>query len=167
MREMLPNAAGQRLNQSWNAQDQISGTYTWNYFAQFWSPSFDPTKLEAVVFIQNMSTLEVFQVASTSDMNKVGLPFEQIEGATEMEITNMQIAPNPSADIFNVQFSEQLKADYNWRLVDVTGRVLQTGVAQQGTQQFGISAEKLTDGAYFFIIESANVYAQRKLVVIK
>jgi hypothetical protein len=167
MREMLPDAAGQRLNQSWGTLDQVSGTYTWNYLSKYWSESFDPTKLEAIVFIQNMDTREVYQVASTSDFNKVGLPAEQIEGEISMEITDMTIAPNPSSDLFNVQFGNQLKADYNWRLVDVTGRILQTGVAQQGSKQFVINAEKLTDGAYFFIIESNNVLAQRKLVVIK
>ena len=46
----------------------------------------------------------------------------------------MTVYPNPTSDYFNVAFTQQLEGEYDWKLIDVAGRILQTGTAQKGTQ---------------------------------
>jgi hypothetical protein len=166
MRKMLPNAAGTRYNQAWTIGSSVVTPQSWDFSAELGQASFNSNQLEVIVFIQDMNSEEVFQVQTTQDLNKY-TGTGQLEDEVAAEILDLKVYPNPSSDLFNVEFDKELEGAYNWRLVDVTGRILQTGIAEQGTKTFTIDAEKLTNGAYFFVINSDTVYAQRKLVVIK
>jgi hypothetical protein len=168
VRKMEPNNTGVSENHAWSIGQAASIAHSWDYSGQLGVASFNPDQLEVVVFIQNDNTSEVYQVATTQDMNRYN-GTQTIPTDPRTEIFNLNVYPNPSSDLFNVAFEEALNQAYNWRLVDVTGRTLQTGVAEAGTEQFTIDANRLVDGAYFFVINSDDnqVYAQRKLIVIK
>jgi len=166
MRKMLPDASGQTYNQSWAIGNSVTAGESWNFTNELNQASFNPDQLEVIVFIQDMNTKEVFQVQTTQDLNKY-IGVGKIEEDVTAEITNMNVYPNPSSDLFNVEFDEELVGDYDWRVIDVTGRILQTGTVNTGTRRFVIDAEKLAPGAYYFVINSETVYAQRKLIVIK
>ncbi|MDC0231481.1 T9SS type A sorting domain-containing protein, partial [Aureispira] len=167
MRKMLPNAAGQRYNQSWNTNDFFTATENWDYSGEIGFSSFNSNQLEVIVFIQNMDTKEVYQVQTTQDLTKYTVPVEELEGELSMEIIDLKVYPNPSSDQFTVEFDKELQGAYDWRLVDITGRIFQTGIAQRGTKSFIINADRLVSGTYFFVINSEKVYTHRKLVVIK
>lgn len=167
-RKMLPDHGGRLMRGAWAAGDTAHIIANWDYSGQLGQTSFNETQLEAVVFIQESSTQEVLQVATSQDLNKyVGT--KKLEDEVAIEIFSLNVYPNPSNRLFNVEFDKALEGDYNWRLIDVTGRTLQTGIATRGTQKFVLDAERLVDGAYFFVIHSDDnkTYAQRKLIVIK
>ncbi len=168
VRKMEPNNAGVNENHAWIAGQTATVAHSWDYSAQLGVASFNPDQLEVVVFIQNDDTDEVYQVATTQDMNRYN-GTQTIPTDPRTEIFDLNVYPNPSSDLFNVAFDKALLQAYNWRLVDVTGRTLQAGTAEAGTEQFTINADRLVDGAYFFVINSEDnqVYAQRKLIVIK
>ena len=169
-RKMLPNNGGTRKTDGWQLSEQqfIAENLTLSTLGQ--QVPVNETQLEVIVFIQNAddNNREIYQAATTQDLNRY-TGTTQLEDDVATEIFDLNVYPNPSSDLFNVEFDKALEGAYNWRLVDVTGRVLQTGTTTTGTEKFTINAERLVDGAYFFIINSDDnrAYAQRKLIVIK
>lgn len=169
-RKMLPNNGGIRKTDGWQLGEQqmITQSLTLSTLGQ--QVPVNETQLEVIVFLQdaNDNIREVFQANTTQDLNRY-TGTTQLEDDLATEIFDLNVYPNPSSDLFNVEFDKALAGEYNWRLVDVTGRVLQTGATSTGTKKFTIDAEALVDGAYFFIINSDDnrAYAQRKLIVIK
>ncbi|WP_052598603.1 T9SS type A sorting domain-containing protein [Aureispira sp. CCB-QB1] len=169
-RKMLPNNAGIRKTNGWQQGEQqlINEPLTLSTLGQ--RVPVDETQLEVIVFVQNANdnSREVYQASTTQDLNRYTGTIK-VEDDEATEIFSLNVYPNPSSNLFNVSFDKALEGEYNWRLVDVTGRVLQTGQTAKGTEQFTINAERLVDGAYFFIINSDDnrAYAQRKLIVIK
>lgn len=168
VRKMQPSNVGVPTYTDWTIGQTRTIAHSWDYTNQLNVASFNPNKLEVVVFIQNDSTREVYQVSTTQDMNRYN-GTQTIPTDPRTEIFDLNVYPNPSSNLFNVAFDKALKQSYNWRLVDITGRTLQTGVAEAGIEKFTIDAARLVDGAYFFVINSEDnqVYAQRKLIVIK
>lgn len=166
VRKLMPNNSGTPEYHAWSIGQTATAREDWNFSL---TPSFNSNQLEVVVFIQDDSTKEVYQAASTQDVNRFNGTQQIYDQDQRTEIFDVNVFPNPTSELFNVAFKAPLSQAYNWRLIDVTGRTLQQGMAQAGIQQFGISADRLTDGAYFFIIHSEDneVYAQRKLIVIK
>jgi hypothetical protein len=171
-RKMLPNNGGIRKTDGWQLGEQqlVAQSLTLSTLGQ--QVPVNETQLEVIVFLQdaNDNVREVFQAATTQDLNRYrSIGTTQLEDDLATEIFDLNVYPNPSSDLFNVEFDKALEGAYNWRLVDVTGRVLQTGETSTGTKKFTINAEPLVDGAYFFIINSDDnrAYAQRKLIVIK
>lgn len=170
VRKMLPNASGNVMtNRLWNVGDSVVTAVNWDYDFML-NPvpvaSFNGTQLEVLVFVQNLRTQEVYQVATTQDLNRY-TGTGNIQDDPAAELLNVKVYPNPSSDLFNVAFDEVLDQNYQWQLVDVAGRVLQAGMAEAGIDRFTISADRLTDGAYFFVIRGKNISAHRKLIVIK
>lgn len=170
--KLLPYATGQPFFQSWTAgaANAVQVNQSWEFGnsatqTALSAINFDPNSLEAIVFIQNADDT-VYQVASTQDLSWI-TPVNNVQDEIAVEITNVVVYPNPSSYIFNVKFDQALEGEYDWRLIDVTGRVLKTGKAEQGVQEFTIDTDGLVTGTYFFTIHNENVYTQRKLVVIK
>lgn len=168
VRKMQPNNAGVNETHDWVIGQTATVAHSWDYTGQLNVASFNPDELEVVVFIQNDRTDEIYQVSTTQDLNRYN-GTQTIPTDPRTEIFDLNVYPNPSSDLFNVAFDKALTQAYNWRLVDVTGRTLQAGTAEAGTETFTIDADRLVDGAYFFVINSEDnqVYAQRKLIVIK
>ena len=166
LRKFIPDASGFPLQQGWTAGQIVSRSGSWIY--NLGTP--DPSKIEAVIFIQNNNTKDVMQVATTRDLSifpPVGsIPVEE-EAAVRRDIIGMNLFPNPAQNYFNVSFDLPLSDDYQWALVDVLGRVLDNGIARENTEQMIIDTEKLSDGTYFFTIRNDNAYAQRKVVISK
>ncbi len=125
-----------------------------------------PGRLEAVVFVQNRRTKEVYQAATTQDVNRF-INVDNVADAVGQEITDLKVYPNPAYSFFNVGFSQALEGEYNWQLIDVMGRVLQTGTAEQGIETFQVQADGLTTGTYFLIMQNEEVYVQRKVVIVR
>lgn len=171
VRRMLPVATGRRFYQSWNIGDNVTVTNTWTVGVDYGTFA-DASNLHLVVFVQNMSTEEIFQAASTRDIS-IYFPPDTITGTTDpiavdmndFELTKVKVYPNPAIDYFNVEFEEPLDGDYQWRLVDIMGRVLETGNAAAGTKNFMIDTYNLSSGSYFFIIHNEHILTQRQVIV--
>ncbi len=163
MRKMLPDGLqGREYTRAFGAGNRLAVSETWRGIPN----NIDPTKLEVVVFVQNLTTKEVYQSASTQNL-VMFIPVDNIEDNQGQEVTDLKVYPNPASGYFNVEFSKAIEGDYNWQLIDVMGRTLKTGQANQGTELFQIEADGLSTGTYFFVIQNENVYTQRKVVIVR
>jgi hypothetical protein len=167
VRTMRPDASGTTLPGTWVAGDLLQVANTWD-FGSVSGITYNPNNLKVVVFVQNRNTKEVYQVATSRNLNIFNGPVSNVdEIAMEegKEILDMNLYPNPTQNYFNVEFSNELKGEYDWKLVDVTGRVLRNGRAEAGTKTILVNTENFSPGIYIFSINNKNVYAQRKVII--
>jgi hypothetical protein len=165
VRDILPDASGVRFNRAWATADQEILRPTWTFDPNIYNPS----RLQAVVFVQNQLTSEVYQAASTRDisifLNGLGTEITPQMQAQANETQSARLYPNPTQDAFRVDFEQPLSQNYDWTLVDVHGRTLQAGKAEAGSQRIDINTYELAAGAYFFVIRSNQVITQRQVII--
>jgi hypothetical protein len=167
VRTMRPDASGTTLPGTWVSGDLLQVANTWD-FGSVSGITYNPNNLKVVVFVQNRNTKEVYQVATSRNLNIFNGPVSNVdEIAMEegKEILDMNLYPNPTQDYFNVEFNSELLGEYDWKLVDVTGRVLRNGRAEAGTKTILVNTENFSPGIYIFSINNKNVYAQRKVII--
>ncbi|MDF1698217.1 MAG: MopE-related protein [Saprospiraceae bacterium] len=71
-----------------------------------------------------------------------------IDNVNEADGLAVKISPNPSNDVFNVELQEQNTTSY--RIIDVVGRVIQSGTIQG--KEFTLQLEEETNGLYLLIL---------------
>ena len=83
------------------------------------------------------------------------------------EITGLNVYPNPAADRAIVVFTSTEGADFNIKMVDVSGRTIMTerGTATNGLNQREVNVSEMSAGIYFVVIETNNVVEQIKMIV--
>lgn len=83
------------------------------------------------------------------------------------EITGLNVYPNPAADRATVVFTSTEGADFNIKMVDVSGRTIMTerGTATNGLNQREVNVSEMSAGIYFVVIETNNVVEQIKMIV--
>ncbi len=174
LRNLMPNGAGTTVNQAWGIGDSLAVSGSWAY-----NPTKNnPRHLSAVVFIQREPSTsfnkEVFQAVSSRDIsvflrNLTGVS-EPVSPETQAEASSLQNAklyPNPTAQAFKVEFETPLAKNYDWKLVDIQGRVIRTGVALQGESLLEVQNLEVTDGMYFFVMHTDKFYTQKKVIIMK
>ena len=75
----------------------------------------------------------------------------------------INIAPNPSADFFNIQFPELLSESVHIHLYDLNGKLLKT--IKTSNQITKIQIQDLIDGIYFLQIDTDKVSYFEKIIV--
>ena len=168
VRTMREDASGTTLPSTWVAGDLVQNQMTWD-FGSVTGVSYNPNNLKVVVFVQNRNTGEVYQVATSRNLNIFNGPvtIDEIAAADGKEILDLNLYPNPAQNMFNVEFNEELQGEYEWKVVDITGRILRRGIAQPGTKVFQVNTENFSPGMYIFSINNETVYAQRKVIIAK
>ncbi len=158
----------QIFNQSWtpntpSAVQQVN--FTWNHSGLNFI-SYSPQRFQAVVFIQNTDTKEVFQVATSRDVAGYWVGVEPIQAAAALnEIQTMNLFPNPAHDYFNVKFDQALENDYQWKLVDMRGVEIRQGEVRRGAEQLTVDGLDCPSGAYIMLLYNDQVFVQRKVVL--
>ena len=167
VRQMLPDASGTSYIGNWAAGQELPLNTFWN---------FDPTKhrpqnFSLVVFVQNDVTKEVYQVASSRDIDRfLRLITGQEQPSPELietwsELRQVKLYPNPAFEHSLLEFDQALTRDYPMQLIDMQGRTLRTAILTQGTQQHRIDIQNLPAGMYYVLIQGPDVIIQRPLVV--
>ena len=79
-------------------------------------------------------------------------PTNRLEGGTA--ITNLDVYPNPSRDVFNVAFTSEDVQDLEVRVINVVGEVVYTEDLQQFVGEYtkSIDLATYTKGVYFLEI---------------
>lgn len=74
--------------------------------------------------------------------------------------------PNPSSDRVNVTFTSAIRSRYTVKMVDVTGRVLNTvsGNAIAGENHIDMNVATLSNGLYMIVVESADGQSQLRFM---
>lgn len=171
LRKFLPIHEGNSYTRSWLKGDTVQIQETW---AGFSFSTYDTSRLQAIVFVQNDATSEVYQVATTRNLNfsnpcnNCAIGVEQTE-ANNTEIFDINLYPNPAQDYFQVEFPAALNNDYQWKLWDIRGVELKTGQISKGESLQTIQTRALPSGSYIFGMydEQQNVYIQRKVIILK
>lgn len=77
----------------------------------------------------------------------------------------LRIIPNPNTGAFVAEMSQPAPANTQYRIVSLTGQVLQTRPVQEGTQQQNVEAGDLPDGLYFLqLLVQGRVLTVEKLI---
>jgi len=167
VRNMLPDASGTDLPDTWVTGDLIQHSFNWNFGAI--NINYKPAQLKVVVFVQNRNTKEVYQVSTSRNLNAYNGPLpngiDQVPMEDGAEILDVNLFPNPTQDGFTADFNRELVGNYEWRLMDILGRVLQRGELQAGTKSVYVNTENYSPGFYIFSANNESVYVQRKLVI--
>ncbi|MBK9402334.1 MAG: T9SS type A sorting domain-containing protein [Bacteroidetes bacterium] len=81
--------------------------------------------------------------------------------------TGLNIFPNPATDRATIVFNGTEGADFNLKMVDVTGRMIMNehGTATEGKNQREFNASEVSAGVYFIMIEIGGVTEQIRLVI--
>ncbi len=155
----------QSYSLAWNTGDSIAINFSWDH-TPYNFINYEAGDFQAVVFIQNTNTKEIYQVATTRDVSRYAVGVDPIKAAKDMaEIQNMVLYPNPAHDYFNLKFDNALEKDYQWRLVDVRGVEVSSGTVARGTEQVTIDGLNCPAGAYFFLLYNDKVTTQRKVIL--
>lgn len=80
---------------------------------------------------------------------------------------NINIFPNPSADLIAIQLGDLVKEDYTIELLDITGKVIKTTQINKGSTVAYFDTQALYGGTYLVKISNGAAYTTRKVVVTK
>ncbi len=82
-------------------------------------------------------------------------------------VTGLNVFPNPATDRATITFNGTEGADFNLKMVDVTGRMImnERGTAVEGMNQREINAAEVSAGVYFIMIETNGIVEQIRLVI--
>ena len=92
--------------------------------------------------------------------------FYRVEGENTA-ITNLEIYPNPSRDIFNITFISNEKQDLEIRIINVIGENIFVESKQQFVGEYTkqISLEEYPKAIYFLEIETDDGVINKKLIL--
>jgi hypothetical protein len=168
VRSMRPDPSGTTLASLWIAGQSEQHILTWDY-GSVQGVNYNPNNLKVVVFVQNRITKEVYQVATSRNLNIFNGPVavEETEAAAGPAIFDLNLYPNPTQNDFTVEFEKELESDFTWRVTDMIGQVLRSGKAESGTSQFSVETENLSPGMYIFSINNGQSFAQRMVIIAK
>ena len=155
------------FNTNWTAGQTQTVTFHWNHAAQGFI-NYRPNCFHAVVFIQDIDTKEIFQVATTRDVSGYWIGIEPIEAEEELnELQSLNLFPNPAQDYFQLQFDQALQQPYHWALINIQGITLQQGTVAAGIDQLLVEQLPYPSGTYLLLLYNDKVFVQRKVVLSK
>jgi hypothetical protein len=152
-------------NRAWAMGETQRVEFNWNHVNSGFI-NYEPGDFQAVVFIQNISTKEIFQVATTRDVSGYWVGIDPIVAKEELnEIQSVNLYPNPAHDYFNLEFEQTLKNDYQWKLVDIRGVHIREGEIRAGNDRLLIDGLDYPAGTYILLLYNNKVFVQRKVVL--
>ncbi len=162
-RTFLPNATAIRSARAWVAGEELNIDETWQYNIS----DLNLNHLKAVIFVQD-SASTVYHAVSTLNFDVRVVGVEQEENFQQAaNAFSLQVFPNPASELVNLRFDEPLQKDFQVRLYDLQGRLLQQAELPQGTQIYQLPLQDLPTSTYIIqIFDNDNtVRVQRKLII--
>ena len=148
LRQMLPNAGGTVINTSWNAKDTRTDAFAWAVPSEV-----DINNIVAVVFLQNETTGEIYQVA-TDDTSF--LQTGMFDKATPLASIQYVLYPNPAKDMAYILFSESTEYDYTIDIISSTGVLMSREKIFSSTKLHEIQLNNFRSGIYFIRISDTK-----------
>lgn len=88
------------------------------------------------------------------------------ELSEEKEITSLNVFPNPSSDLINIEINAKAEIKFKCHIVSLQGLLLQDNNLHIGVNQLDI--QKLSAGIYLLdVFANGDLYAKTKIVVVK
>ena len=103
-------------------------------------------------------------------LDNIRLPFgTQVTGVAQVTRQNgIAVWPNPSYEYLNVSVKETNERSISWRLQDLSGKEIQSGIQQQNFSSndvFTINVQGLSAGMYILNLSNASMQKSVKVVV--
>jgi hypothetical protein len=170
MRQMLAGSSGESIQT--NGTQSISRDYTLN-------SEWNTDNLSFLVFVQNISTKEVFQSAiiDYSELVITSVSDENNSGQLPDQFNLAQNYPNPFNPTTTIQYSIPRAAaggsesqNVTLKVYDVLGNEIATLVNEQkssGNYSVSFDAASLNTGVYFYTLTSGTQTITRKMILMK
>ena len=82
-------------------------------------------------------------------------------GTEELEVNKVSIYPNPVKDLVYINSKDVVE---KYEIIDVTGRLITSGVPQKENQVSSVSTEKLTAGLYILKLHTTKGIVTKKII---
>jgi hypothetical protein len=155
MMKMLPNGSGTVV--SFTAGTPYTHTYTQDLSTTHVEQMSD---LQAVVFVQENTTKEVFQSAN-ADILLTGI--EEINS-----FGSLSVYPNPVSDFSNINLNLNSSVNVSYKVYNLLGDVVYSedaGILASGNHSLGFNVKNLTSGMYFISLQIGDKKITRKITV--
>jgi len=107
----------------------------------------------------------VIKITSVNEPTTVYTSTSATQDASSVEKANLQIFPNPTADLIIIQAKTMLEQSLQVELADMSGRIVMTREFYQGSTICHLETDTLYDGAYFLTIRDGKNCQTFKVVV--
>jgi hypothetical protein len=163
LRNMLPNAAGQRIDINWNKN------HTEEFHGE-WTPFVIPkSKLYVVAYIQDDITKEVYQVNLDSiELSTAEKLFKETPSSLKQSAFNDVILyPNPTNSTLNILLNGITSIENQYRIIDALGNTILTGQIEKNINLSSIDVSSLSNGLYHFNIDTGEFIVSKNFFFIK
>ncbi len=159
IRDLLPNAAGTAIFDSWMKGETRNYSFTWNE-----QNVYDPEMVRVAAFIQNDNTREIYQVAS----NETGGPATGDAGPFT-RLPGVAMYPNPASDILNISLSQEYATGLRIEFYDQLGRMVRNMPWHQAGPVTTADVSDLKPGLYYvrLVDRKGKVRAYHKVVIMR
>ena len=140
-KKMLPNAGGVNLKKSWSADEVVDiDEQTWII-----ENIYDAGDIEIILFLQNNVTREVFQTASTIEIDIATGWFDRLLWKNN---NNFMIYPNPASDYITLNFEERISEDGRLDIHNYAGHIVKSVKIPGDVASVEITDLELPNGLY-------------------
>ncbi|MDB4533472.1 choice-of-anchor D domain-containing protein [Vicingaceae bacterium] len=166
VKAMLPDAGGTRISTPWNTGDSQTITETWNSLStNFYDTGNDD--IEVVVFVQNSSTKEIYQTATTdTSFIEIVIGVED-ETANDIEkVFSFNLYPNPTSGDLFLMFNQSINKNAQVHIFNELGSLVEKRDLSNGIGS-SFSTEKYSEGIYFMSVVYEGERFTKRFMVIK
>ncbi|MFP4365930.1 MAG: YDG domain-containing protein, partial [Bacteroidales bacterium] len=160
VRKLLPDAGGTVLPVNWNTNQSENYSFNWTI-----ENVFDAENLGLVAFVQDESTREIYQVATSFDFGvptSINLPDNV---APEDDVV---FYPNPASDYLFIQFSMDLSEDHILEVFNSSGNIVLSDILNRGRSNYEANIRDLPRGIYFFRVRNNNgILSTARVIIMK
>ena len=114
-------------------------------------------------------TVEVTTEYGCTDGGSIEIEFKNCTGIDENNSVAVDVYPNPSTGVFNIELHGNSNSSASLRVVDITGKTVlsRTNIVISGSRTETIDISKLANGNYNVIVENNGYTTARKIILRK
>lgn len=166
VKAMLPDAGGTRISNIWNPGDSQLISQTWNSSNAVFYDAGGNDDIEIVVFVQNATTKEVYQTATTdTSFINIAIGIDDETQASDDNPFQFNLYPNPTdGDIF-IMFNRSINDDANITIFNEMGSLIDQREVSNGVGT-SFSTDDYANGIYFMsVIYKGQRFTKRFMVM--
>ncbi len=154
-------------------------TFTWYGFFVNENDELDFGELASFQGYDEQALEDVFSGKKSASPSKKGLSVGKIAGNKQSSgirmlksdvISDLQVYPNPTSEIINMDYSVSKAGKYTIDVIDIKGSVVKSGINVSntiGANTAQISASDLNSGIYQIVLKRDGVFSASKPVVVE
>ncbi|WP_462280216.1 PKD domain-containing protein [Salinivirga cyanobacteriivorans] len=158
LRKMLPNAGGTNLPQNWDAGQTEQISFSWQL-----ENVYDPEKINAVVFIQDETTQEIYQGATDDSASSQNGIAHKLVSMKEEE--GFIVYPNPASAEIMILLKNRLQSTGTLNIYNTTGKLIGQKSVDPGVYKFPMNVNHMKPGLYLIrLIENQRIIDTRRFI---